>query len=219
MKNVLPRAVIFDWDNTLVDSWGAIGEAVNHVRARYGKPVWPREEIPDRCTRSARDSFPEMFGDKWQEAMDAFYVHFRKARERDGIHPAEGAKDLLAWLLDNRIPAIVVSNKMGEHLRHEATHLGWDHYFASIVGARDAIRDKPAREHADHALSLAGLEASPDIWFIGDGESDVACARAIGCIPLLIGNQATAQTLGVAHFFTGCREILEQLNAIKSALP
>ncbi|MDR3424547.1 MAG: HAD family hydrolase [Alphaproteobacteria bacterium] len=214
MNIFLPRAVIFDWDNTLVDSWGAISEAINFVRARYGLPTWNRQEVLANCTRSARESFPDWFGDKWQTAREEFYDHFGKVRQRAGIHPTDGAVDLLAWLYESKIPALVVSNKSGHVLREEAVQIGWTNLFASIVGAGDAARDKPAREHADRALTLAGLQAGADILFIGDSESDVLCARNADCTPFLIGTQEEAQKLKVALFAADCGEVLERLSKL-----
>jgi phosphoglycolate phosphatase len=211
MKHFLPRAVIFDWDNTLVDSWGAIAEAINFTRARYGLQTWNREEILANCTRSARQSFPDWFGDKWEEAWKVYYDTFVKVRARAGIDKADGADELLVWLKENKIPALVVSNKSGEHLRLEAEMLDWKKYFASIVGAHDAPFDKPAREHADRALFLAGLVGGPDIWFIGDSEIDIACAKNAECTPVLIGSAGEAKRLGVKLYFPSCRAVLERL--------
>jgi phosphoglycolate phosphatase len=214
MKNALPRAVIFDWDNTLVDSWGAIAEAINQTRARYGLQTWNRDEILIHCTRSARESFPDWFGDNWQKASEEYYETFMKVRERMGINKALGASELLEWLQQKNIPAMVVSNKSGEHLRHEAVVLGWSKYFTSIVGARDAPRDKPSREHADQALLLAGLEEGPDIWFIGDSEIDIACARNAKCTPILIGTIDDAEKYGAKLAFPDCRAVLDYLKEI-----
>lgn len=211
-----PRAIIFDWDNTLVDSWGAIGEAINHTRALFGLQTWSHDEILTHCTRSARESFPDWFGDRWQEAWTEYYATFDKVRKRLGLTEANGASDLLRWLKAHDIPALVVSNKSGDYLRQEAAQLEWNSYFASLVGAHDAPRDKPAREHADRALILAGLEGGSDVWFIGDSEADIACARNAECTPVLIGEADRAKALGVALFFRDCRAVLETLQKAKA---
>ncbi len=39
-----PRAVLFDWDNTLVDSWATIHEALNFLMRAMGKPEWSLAE-------------------------------------------------------------------------------------------------------------------------------------------------------------------------------
>ncbi len=73
----LPKALIFDWDNTLVDSWEAIAEAMNHTRQAFGLNVWTLDEIKANCTRAARESFPEWFGADWKKAYDVYYKAFR----------------------------------------------------------------------------------------------------------------------------------------------
>ena len=41
-------------------------------------------------------------------------------------------------------PQGVVSNKAGAFLRREVTYLGWNRFFGPVVGAGDAVADKPA---------------------------------------------------------------------------
>ncbi|MDE2030506.1 MAG: HAD family hydrolase [Alphaproteobacteria bacterium] len=217
MNSPLPHAVIFDWDNTLVDSWGAINEAMNATLAHFGRPLWTPEEVRANCTRAARDSFPEWFGDRWQEASDVFYARFAEVQMAN-LSPLAGAADLLAWLSGRSVPLFVVSNKNGDYLRREAAVLEWERYFAAIVGSTDAPRDKPAREHVDYALRETGIEAGPDIWFVGDSETDIACARNAGCMPVFIGRPDEAQRHGVDLAVADCAALLgllqERLRAI-----
>lgn len=208
----LPRAVIFDWDNTLVDSWPAIAEAINSTRAAFGLDVWTVAEVSARCTRSARESFPEWFGEDWKKAYDFYYRGFDEVRKRRDIQALPGAHDLLRWLKTRSIPAFVVSNKRGDYLRLEAERLQWQGFFISVVGAQDAARDKPAREHVDHALSAGGLAADASVWFIGDSETDVRCARNAGCTPVLIGRPEDAGRLGVELTFSDCQTLHKLLN-------
>ena len=213
----LPRAVIFDWDNTLVNSWGAIADAINTVLRHFGQDEWDIETVKARCIRSARESFPEWFGDRWQEASDIFYARFSEVQMQN-LAPMPGAGALLEWLHKQGIICCVVSNKNGVFLRAESTALGWDGYFASIVGATDAMRDKPAREHADHALHMAGLQSGIDILFVGDSEADIACARNAGCTPLLIGDHNSAKKLGVDLYVADCGELQSLLSQAARAI-
>jgi phosphoglycolate phosphatase len=209
-KNIssqLPRAMIFDWDNTLVDSWEAIAEAMNHTRETYGLNVWTLDEIRANCTRAARESFPEWFGDNWKKAYDTYYKDFDEVRRRRDIKVLPGAQELLLWLQEQSIPSFVVSNKRGDYLRYEAEKLNWVGLFKSIVGAQDAPRDKPDRAHVDHALHQSGIIADESVWFIGDSETDVLCARNSNCTPVLIGHPDEALRLKVALNFADCQEL------------
>lgn len=180
----LPRAILFDWDNTLVESWGVIHEAMNRALDAMGHAPWSREETERRARASLRDSFPLLFGERWQEAEKVFYDSYA-AIHLQYLRPIAGAEELLQHLLSiDGLYLGVVSNKRGPFLRQEAEHLGWSHYFHKIAGAGDAIRDKPAIEHV--CLALGDIVAGPDVWFVGDTELDLICARNAGCSPILL---------------------------------
>lgn len=212
----LPRAVIFDWDNTLVNSLGAIGAAINHTRQHFGLETWTQEQIVARCTRSARDIFSDWFGKEWEKACDIYYQTFDRVRHSRPIDPKPGAYELLCWLNTRSIPSVIVSNKRGDYLRHEVERLEWQTLFAAVAGAQDAPRDKPAREHVDYALAQAGLKADASVWFIGDSETDILCAHNAGCTPVLIGSCADAERLSAALNFPDCAGVMGMLKEAES---
>ena len=181
----LPRAVIFDWDNTLVDTWPVIHESMNATLRAMGHEPWSQEETRERVRRSLREAFPAMFGARWEEARDIFYGRF-DAIHLERLAVCDGAEALIALLSDEGICLSVVSNKMGRNLRREAAHLGWDRHFFRLVGATDAARDKPATEPVDLALSGSGVERGADVWFVGDTGIDLECAHRAGCTGILV---------------------------------
>ena len=203
-----PRAVVFDWDNTLVDSWEAIAEAINFTRCKFNLDVWSMDQIHVNCTRAARDSFPEWFGpDQWEEAYAVYYACFDKVRQRVGIQKKPGAEELIEYFRSQSIPLFVVSNKRGDYLREEASHLKWSNHFIALIGATDAQKDKPARDPVDMALSHAHITADTTVWFIGDSKADVDCARNSGCLPVFIGSPELGQQLGVDVVFSDCKQL------------
>lgn len=182
---VCPRAVLFDWDNTLVDNWPAIHAALNATFDAMGHTRWTLTETKQRVRRSLRDSFPDMFGDRWTEARTIFYETFAAAHLKH-LRPLPGAGETLAWLAETGIYLGVVSNKTGEYLRAEAEVLGWTRHFGRLVGAADAAADKPAPEPVHMALAGSGIGPARDVWFVGDGAVDVECALAAGLTPVII---------------------------------
>lgn len=185
----LPRAVLFDWDNTLVDTWPVIHESMNTTLSAMGQPVWRMEETKERVRRALREAFPLLFGDRWEEARDIFYARFREIH-LDRLEVLPGAEDVLSIFTDRGVYLGVVSNKMGDHLRKEAAHLSWEKYFGQIIGATDAVRDKPASEPVEMALRGSNAIAGPSVWFIGDTEIDMECGHNTGCIKILIRENA-----------------------------
>jgi phosphoglycolate phosphatase len=167
-----PKAVIFDWDNTLVESWPAIHAALTRTFERYGLQPWTFDETKQRVRKSMRESFPPLFGERWKEA-GAFFKEAFTAIHLDFLKPAAGTEAMLGDLKGLGIYLGVVSNKNGDVLRQEAVHLGWDGYFGRIVGAFDAPRDKPAADPVHLALVGSGIACGPGVWFAGDTDVDL----------------------------------------------
>lgn len=182
-----PRAILFDWDNTLVDNWEVILAAFNTALAAMDQRPWTLSESRARIKHSLRDGFPAMFGDRWREARKIFYDHFT-ATHLDGLRPMPGAVELLGALAKKDIYLGVVSNKRGDLLRREAEHLGWTGYFGKLIGADDAPEDKPAVAPVDMALVGSGVTRGADVWLVGDNDVDVLCARNAACVAVLVGD-------------------------------
>jgi len=206
----LPAAALFDWDNTLVDTWPVIHDAMNATLAAMGHPLWTLEETRARVRLALREAFPALFGDRWLEARDIYYARFR-AIHLDRLAAMPGAEALLAAMAGRGIHLGVVSNKSGDHLRREARHLGWDRYFARLVGATDARRDKPALEPVALALDGSGVASGPKVWFIGDTEIDLECAHNAGCVKVLVREIPPSDGEFISFppdlYFPGCREL------------
>lgn len=207
-----PKAVVFDWDNTLVESFACIEKAISETRAAFGLPKWGVDQTRKECRRALKETFPIWFGaDRWEEARSFFYAFYQPLREATPLEAMAGARSLLDALQDKAIPSVVVSNKRHDLLNREIERMGWQSLFAAVSGSLDAPIPKPAREHVDHALGKAGLAAGESVWFVGDGDTDVLCARAAGCTPLFVGDRREALELGVAHAFNDCADILDLL--------
>lgn len=205
-----PRAILFDWDNTLVESWPVIHDALNHTFRAYGHPEWTLAETRARVRKSMRDSFPAIFGERWEEAGETFYARYAEIHA-ELIKPAPDAEAALARLVEGGIYLGVVSNKHGDYLRKEAERLGWTKYFGRIVGALDAPRDKPDPAPVALALEAGGLSPAPDMWFVGDADIDLACAANAGLVGVLMsphGQAAAAAAEPPAqHRFASCEAL------------
>ena len=191
---VRPRAILFDWDNTLVDSWTTIHEALNICMAAMDKPAWSLAETKQRVRLSLRESFPVHFGERWKEAQQIYLDHFR-AIHLERLAPLPGRGELLHALAIEGIFLGVVSNKTGALLRREAAQIGWSAYFGKVVGAGDAVADKPDAAPVRLALESSTIEAGEAVWFVGDTGIDMECAGNSGCVPVLLGGELAPEEL------------------------
>lgn len=182
-----PKAILFDWDNTLVNTWPTIHAALNQTYTAFGKEPWSIEEVKANVRYSLRDSFPVYFGDRWEEASQYFYEQFERFHLSE-LAPLAQAEDLLRALKDNGLFVGVVSNKTGRYLRKEVSHLGWDGFFGRLVGAGDATRDKPAPDPVHMVLEGTGIAVDSSVWFVGDSVVDMEIAHATGCSAIMVGS-------------------------------
>ena len=137
---ILPRAILFDWDDTLAENWGALTHACNAALSAFGLSSISEDDVRARSGMSLRQQFPKLFGDRWQDAQDVFYKAYRQ-RHIDTLQVRPGAESLLRELRRRGIRMAIASNKNGDVLRREVSALGWDPFFAHVVGAMDAPAD------------------------------------------------------------------------------
>lgn len=192
-----PRAILFDWDNTLIDSWETIHEALVTTFRAMGHEPWSMAETKERVRLSLRDQFPRLFGERWETARDLYLDTFRRIH-LDRLKPVTGAAELLGELAAAGLYLAVVSNKTGAILRREAEHLGWTGHFKRLVGAGDAARDKPQAAPVLLALDGTGI-ACAEAWYVGDTGLDMECAANSGCVGVLLGAR-DASDAGLAQF-------------------
>ena len=194
MKYPFPSAVLFDWDNTLMDTTPVLFKAFCVLRRHYNLPEYSMDEYRARTGLSLRETFPDLFGDRWEEAKQVYLDAYR-ANHLDMLTPFEKARETVAFLHEKTGGKTgVVSNKTGTILREEINHLGWGGYFAAVVGAGDADRDKPAPDPvykalADMKIRYENNRPAACVWFVGDGDADMECAAAAGCLPVRVANE------------------------------
>jgi phosphoglycolate phosphatase len=209
-----PAVLLYDWDNTLVDGWAGITAALNAVFGAFAMPAWSVADTRARVRVSLRDSFPLMFGAEWERARDIFYAVLEEQHLRH-VAPMPGAADALAagapW------PQGVVSNKAGRYLRAEVSHLGWTPHFGAVIGAGDAIADKPDPAPILLALERLGRTAERSVWYLGDTALDMHAARAAGVTAVLVGTAEHDGGIDRAHpdlHFPSAFDLAAQLRAL-----
>ena len=194
---VRPRAILFDWDNTLVDSWTTIHEALNLCMAAMGKPPWSLAETKARVRLSLRESFPLHFGARWEEASDIYLDRFR------AIH-----LERLSAVAGPRRVAAAGSPARASFSASSATRPALCCAARPSTSAGRAISARssapatpwptsPTRAPVRLALAPSGIAAGEAVWFVGDTGVDMECAGNSGCVPVLLGGEPASEELRV----------------------
>jgi phosphoglycolate phosphatase len=188
MIDIKPKAILFDWDNTLVNTWPLIEIATAKMFTIMGRDV---NEInrhnPDNHL-AAKDILPKIFGDDWHKAYKVYQEEYAK-NQFTSLNLFPKVFETLEFLSKHNIYLAIVSNKNGDMLRKEVAHLNLNKYFTKIVGSSDAKADKPSKEAILKSLEDSHIQANKQVWFVGDSEIDMQCALNADCTPILISNE------------------------------
>ncbi len=205
-----PSAIFFDMDGTLIDSYGFLMTAHNHVRESFDLPLFSEDEFLFNLSRTTTDVYHELYGEQASEAKRILYEYVNENRSAR-ITPMRGANEFLAFVQKCGIAMGVVSNMNPRLLRDQIETLGWTHYFGdAIVGAGDASEPKPSALPLFLAAQRANIKIDDParIWMVGDTETDIGCARAAKCTSVLLRSRRDwenivrnmAPDLSVHHF-------------------
>ncbi len=179
-KIEMPRAVFWDWDGTIADSYGFLNDAHNFTLEKLGFAPFKDGEYKAYFGKPRDTLYPAIYKDKCEEAKDVFGGYVLENSHK--IQVLDKSLEALEFFYNNNIEMGIVSNKKAELIASELKHLGWNKYFKVIIGAGDAAADKPSSAPLLLALEQANINDNrQNIWYIGDTENDLACARDAGC--------------------------------------
>lgn len=182
-----PKAIFFDWDGTLVDSYAFLEGAHNHVmRELYNKELLPGE-FRHYFGRPRDFVYSSLYGPQAQQAQRLFTSYVENSFHE--VRQMPGADKLLRTAVKLGVPLGVISNKKKSFILQECHYLGWNDIFHVIFGAGDAAADKP--DAAPFEAALKCLESNIEkksFWYVGDSEIDMQASAAFACPFILVGH-------------------------------
>jgi phosphoglycolate phosphatase len=173
------RAVLFDFDGTLGDSYDAITASVNHVRAGHGLPPLPEAEVRQHVGRGPLYLLEHTVPGGNVAADVALYRAHHPSVMRAGTRLLPGAADALAAVEASGRRAAVCSNKPRAFTRDLLQYLGQATNIDLVLGPEDVARPKPAPDMLVLALRRLDLGTAQALY-VGDMGVDVQTARAAG---------------------------------------
>jgi phosphoglycolate phosphatase len=173
------RAVLFDFDGTLGDSYPAIAASVNHVRRLHGLAPLPVDEVRRHVGRGAEYLLEHTVpGGNAAEDVAAYRAHHPSVLH-SGTRLMPGAAEALRALHERGLRLGVCSNKPVDFARDLLGFLGVAAYVDVVLGPEDVARPKPAPDMLQAALQRLGVDKD-EALYVGDMTVDVQAARAAG---------------------------------------
>ena len=174
------RAVLFDFDGTLIDSYPAIAASVNHVRGLHGLPPLSVLEVARHVGRGPAYLLRHTVGQGDTDANVAAYRAHHPSVLRSGTTLLPGAREALEALHARGIQLGICSNKPVDYTRLLVEYLGVAGLLDVVLGPEDVGRRlKPAPDILRLALQRLGVPPTQALY-IGDMTVDVETARAAG---------------------------------------
>ena len=170
------KYVVFDWDGTLADTYPVISAAYDYTFDTLGLPRIPYDEVKRiTSTLQNKDTLGSIFGERKQEASDAYYSFIGK-HHAAALEPMPGARDVLEYCRKHNIRNILITNKKTLYVAEEIEKLGFTEFFDRIIAAGEYAEDKP-HPLATHAAFDGKLPPADEILVLGDGEADFKTAE------------------------------------------
>lgn len=206
------RAVLFDLDGTLVDSYEALEQSINFARRSHGAGDLPTGKIKEFVGDGVEKLLERAFGtaDVPPTAREAFEQRY------DEICCAESkvlgdVDTTLPELYELGIAMAVCTNKPTAFSRKILDALGLARYFRAIVGPDLAGARKPDRRHVLATLEATGCDSS-EALFVGDMPIDVLAARNGGLdVAVVATGSSTPEQLraaGADHYLDHFSDLL-----------
>ncbi|MET8852035.1 HAD-IA family hydrolase [Amycolatopsis sp. NPDC004625] len=170
------RAVVFDLDGVLVDSFGVMRQA---FEAAYAEVVGDGPAPFAEYNRHLGRYFPDIMRIMGlPPAMEEPFVR-ESYRLAHLVRVFPGVREVLTTLKDNDFGLAVATGKSGPRARSllERLELRW--LFDHVLGSDEVAHPKPAPDIVRRAMALLGAEAGETVM-IGDAVTDLQSARGAG---------------------------------------
>jgi pyrophosphatase PpaX len=203
---VMPDALLFDLDGTLIDSIELIMRSMRHAFDGYAAPAPTDAEWRALIGRPLVDSFREFVTEEADvERLIGRYREYQLEHHDRLVRPYEG-------IVAEGHPMALVTSKADWLAVRALVHVGLDAAIPVVVGCDSCTRHKPHPEPVERALAL--LRSAPEgAIFVGDSPHDMESGRAAGVRTIGVAwGAATRDELANAGADLVVREV-EQLPA------
>lgn len=200
MTGLRYHAVLFDLDGTLVDSYTALAEAVNHARRTHGLgelgTARIKEFVGDGMERLLQRAFERT--DVPASVLDAFTSRYDEVCCSESKVLAD-VDATLQKLADLGVEMAVCTNKPTVFSQKILDFLDLSRHLRAVVGPDLAGARKPDARHLLYTLESVSSGAD-DALFVGDMPIDVRAARNSGIdVAVVASGSSTREQLAASE--------------------
>lgn len=183
MKKV--KAVMFDYDGTLMDTNEIIIESWNHTFRRMNKALRPVEELYATFGEPLYDTMKSFFPQEDTEACIHIYRSYQEDCYEKLILLFPGMEQLVRDLRQQGYLTAVVTSRLPATTMQGLEKYGLTDCFDAIVTCADTDKHKPDPEPVLVCARKLGIEASEAVM-VGDTTFDLICGNRAGAKTVLV---------------------------------
>lgn len=190
------RAIVFDLDGTLVDSYAGIADALNETLVALGRQPVDLATVKKMVGRGTENLIRQAVGEEQlQEGIRVFRAGYER-HHLTGTTLMREVKPTLAELQRRGITMAVASNKISGYTRGILKHLDIERFLAACYGPDSvAGRTKPDPAMIHGIIQALGVDRSQTLY-VGDMTLDAESARnAEVALALVAGGGNTLEEL------------------------
>lgn len=184
------KAVIWDLDGTLLDSYGVIVESLRLTMLEHGIIV-DYNEIWQHTILHSVSSFLKLMSVEFRlplEALKERYSQISGSKYKD-IVCVKNAYNILQKLQESGTEHYIFTHR-GKTTIPVLDHLGLTGFFREIITSQSSFARKPAPDAIDYLVEKYSLQKS-STYYVGDRSLDMQCAKNAGISGILFLDEST----------------------------
>ncbi|MCF0150568.1 MAG: HAD-IA family hydrolase [Firmicutes bacterium] len=180
------KAVLFDFDGTLIDTNQLVLDSWHNVYKAYGITPPADEVLTATFGQPLEDALAEFFPEYPVEESARHYRSFQQDHFSGTARLYEGIPQLLQELKARGYLLAIVTSRLWASLKSNKYEFHQQDLFDAIVSQEDTDVHKPQPEPCLIALRKLGISPEEAIM-VGDSRLDILCGKNAGCKTALVG--------------------------------
>ncbi len=186
----MKKAVLFDIDGVLIDSWDFVFVAVKHALKKPGHTISEEVIVSAMGGRALLDFYKFLLPKEDYKLIAKSHQKYQQDKFDLG-KPFPNAKKILKKLKSQGFLMAAISNRTKISLKTTLDRAEFSPFFDIVLSAEDVLNPKPHPEHVLAALTYLKVKPA-NSFMIGDTKDDI-----------LAGKSAKVKTIGVTYGFAG----------------
>ena len=209
------KLIVFDWDQTLWNSWDVHVAAAQYAAGVMELPVPSEEWIASTFSVPFARHLKLIFADSTQQAT-GHYLEYYHSRVKELASLFEGVPETLEALKENGYEVALLSDKRRVYGSQELEFSGIAGLFDHVLFLDDGRAYKPDPQGLLQVMSAVSA-TKEEVLFIGDSHVDVQCARRTGVASAAaLWGSVNVQAVLKESPDLVLREVREVLSAVES---